>query len=171
MKFLGPHKRRTRQHVIADLAVHYVQGFILEEGHTFEEFRRDYGYDLMMTTFDEEGFVEPGRVFFQVKATEQLKESNGFVAFDIDIRDYNLWMTEQNPVILVLFDVSLRRAYFVNVKAYYMEDASRQPRPEVRTVRIRIAASAQISRNAIREYRHQKSLKNNQVEIKLWSPE
>jgi hypothetical protein len=30
----GPRKQRTRQHVIADLSVHYVEGFILEEGHT-----------------------------------------------------------------------------------------------------------------------------------------
>jgi hypothetical protein len=26
---IGPRKRRTRQHVIADLSVHYVEGFIL----------------------------------------------------------------------------------------------------------------------------------------------
>ena len=30
----GPRKKLTRQHVIADLSVHYVMGFILEEGHT-----------------------------------------------------------------------------------------------------------------------------------------
>jgi hypothetical protein len=31
---LGPRKQRTRQHVIADLSVHPVEGFILEEGHS-----------------------------------------------------------------------------------------------------------------------------------------
>jgi hypothetical protein len=31
---LGPRKRRTRQHVIADLSIHHVERFILEEGHT-----------------------------------------------------------------------------------------------------------------------------------------
>lgn len=38
MKIFGPHKRRTRQHVIADLGTHHVEGFILEEGHTAERF-------------------------------------------------------------------------------------------------------------------------------------
>jgi hypothetical protein len=33
-QLLIPRKQRTRQHVIADLSVHYVEGFIVEAGHT-----------------------------------------------------------------------------------------------------------------------------------------
>jgi hypothetical protein len=56
--------------VIADLSVHHVERFILEAGHTAQRLGSDYGYDLLMSTFDEQGYVEPGSVFFQFKAME-----------------------------------------------------------------------------------------------------
>jgi hypothetical protein len=52
---LGPRKWRTRQHVIADLSVHHVEGFVLEEGHTVERVAKDYGCDLLFFTYDEPG--------------------------------------------------------------------------------------------------------------------
>jgi hypothetical protein len=45
-KIFGPRKQRTREHVIADLSVHYVEAFILWEGHTPYRLTPDYGYDL-----------------------------------------------------------------------------------------------------------------------------
>src|SRR5213592_2292882 len=80
----GPRKQRTRQHVIADLSVHHVERFILEEGHTAQRLGSDYGYDLVMSTFDEQGFVEPGSVYFQFKAMETLDESGTDYVYDLD---------------------------------------------------------------------------------------
>jgi hypothetical protein len=40
-RILGPRKRRTREHVIADLSVNYVERFILEEGHTVQRVGSD----------------------------------------------------------------------------------------------------------------------------------
>ena len=54
-----PRKRRTREHIIADLSMNYVERFVLESGHTMEELTNDYGSDLLMTTFDEDGYIEP----------------------------------------------------------------------------------------------------------------
>jgi hypothetical protein len=54
-ELLIPRKQRTRQHVIADLSVHYVEAFILEAGHTTQQLECDYGYDLLMFTYDERG--------------------------------------------------------------------------------------------------------------------
>jgi hypothetical protein len=68
--------------VIADLSVHHLEGFILEEGHTAQRFGSDYGYDLVMRTFDEEGYVEPGSVYFQLKASESLQAVGADFAFD-----------------------------------------------------------------------------------------
>src|ERR1043166_2939658 len=95
---IGPRKRRTRQHVIADLSVHHVEGFILEEGHTVQRLEHDYGYDLLLTTFDENGYVEPGFLVFQFKAAEALQAVGSDFVFDLDVRDYNLWMSEWFPV-------------------------------------------------------------------------
>jgi hypothetical protein len=72
-QIFAPRKQRTRHHVIADLGVHYVVGFILEEGHTAQPLDSDYVYDLTMCTFDEHGYAEPGMDFFQMKAAESLQ--------------------------------------------------------------------------------------------------
>src|SRR6266508_3041226 len=110
-QIVGPRKQRTRQHVIADLSVHHVEAFILEEGHTAQRKEHDYGYDLLVFTYDEEGFIEPGLVYIQVKAAELLQQVGAAYAFDLDIRDFHLWKQEKTPVILILFDASRRRAY------------------------------------------------------------
>jgi hypothetical protein len=44
-------KRRTREHVLADLSVHHVEGPILRCGFAAERVRHDYGVDLYMTTY------------------------------------------------------------------------------------------------------------------------
>src|SRR5262245_2670641 len=69
MMISGPRKQRTRQHVIADLGVHFLEGFILEEGYTARRLDSDYSYDLVMNTFDANGYAEPGPIYFQVKAS------------------------------------------------------------------------------------------------------
>src|ERR1700752_2836752 len=99
-QLLGPRKQRTRQHVIADLSVHHVEGFILREGHTAQRLVNDYGYDLVLSTYDAQGYVEPNVVWLQLKAMETLLLVREVYVFDLDIRDYNLWMLEQFPVIL-----------------------------------------------------------------------
>src|SRR5438132_10538066 len=103
-QILGPRKQRTRRHVIADLSVHYVEGFILDEGHTAQRLSSDYSYDLLLRTFDEEGYAEPGLVYIQLKAAESLQAVGSDYVFDVDIRDYDLWTREEMPVVLILFD-------------------------------------------------------------------
>src|SRR3989442_443288 len=112
-QILGPRKQRTRQHVIADLSAHYVEGFILEEGHTAQRLSSDYSYDLLLRTFDEGGYAESGLVYIQLKAAESLEPVGSAYVFDVDIRDYHLWIREEMPVILILFDAARRKAYWL----------------------------------------------------------
>ena len=58
-------KRRTREHVIADLSVHHVEGFVLRCGWTVERTRHDYGLDLLMRTYSGSGEIESGRSIFE----------------------------------------------------------------------------------------------------------
>jgi len=67
-----PRKQRTRQHVIADQSVNYVERYIIDEGHTAQRLAADYGYDLILFTYDEEGYAEPRAAFLQLKASESL---------------------------------------------------------------------------------------------------
>jgi hypothetical protein len=148
-KVVGPRKQRTREHVIADLSVHHVEGFILDEGHTAQRLDSDYGYDLILFTYDERGYIEPDSVYFQLKAAESLAAVGSAYVFDLDIRDYNLWMLEKMPVILILFDATRRRAYWLHVQGYFREDMARRPRKGAKTVRVRVPEGRVVNRRAI----------------------
>lgn len=152
----GPRKQRTRQHIIADQSVNHVERFIIDEGHTVQRLTADYGYDLVMMTYDEQGYAEGGVIFLQLKASETLIPSGENYAFDLDIRDYNLWTMERMPVILVLFDATKRRAYWLYVQHYFEEDLSRRPRRGAKTVRVRINHRQVVNRRAMAKLRTRK---------------
>jgi hypothetical protein len=149
----GPRKRRTRQHIIADLSAHYVQQFILEEGHTAQCLGSDYGYDLILWTFSEQGYPEPGSIYFQLKAMENLKNSGDEFVYSLDIRDFNLWMWEKTPVILVLFDATRRRAYWLYVQEYFRSNDDHSPKKGAKSVRVRVPKRQSINCRAIRSIR------------------
>ena len=150
---IGPRKQRTRQHVIADLSVNYVERVILDEGHSFERPASDYGYDLVMRTHDPDGFVEAGFVYFQLKSSDNLVALGGMVSFDVDVRDYNLWRAEAMPVILVLFDAVKRRAYWLPIQRYFQENPSCRPRTGAKTVRVHVSSRQSVTRRAVRKMR------------------
>jgi hypothetical protein len=164
-----PRKRRTRQHVIADQSMNYVERFIIDEGHTALMIQRDYGYDLLMFTYDEKGYVEPDFVAIQLKATEKLQAVGVAYVFDLDIRDYNLWMLEELPVVLVLFDASRRRAYWLDVHDYFLEDIARQPRKGTKTVRVHVPMRQAVHRRAIAMMRNLKPPKAKLKGADSWS--
>jgi hypothetical protein len=152
-RIFGSRKQRTRQHVIADLSVHHVEGFILEEGHTAQRLTSDYGYDLILFTYDAQGYVEPGLSYFQLKAKEKLEQSGTDYIYDLDIRDYNLWMLEEMPVILVLFEASRRQAWWLPVQDYFREEASRKPGRGAKSVRVRVTRGQVMNLQAIARIR------------------
>ncbi len=63
-QIFAPRKRRTRQHVIADQSVNHLERFIIDAGHVAQRWGSDYGYDLSLVTFDEQGYAEPDEVYF-----------------------------------------------------------------------------------------------------------
>jgi Domain of unknown function (DUF4365) len=139
--------------VIAAQSVNHVERFLIDEGHTAERLASDYGYDLVLYTYDAEGYAEEGSIYLQLKASEKLRASGDNFVFDMDLRDYTRWIREPMPVILILFDASRRRAYWVYVQRYFGERLSRKPGPGARTVRVRVPKRQVVSRTAIRTMR------------------
>jgi hypothetical protein len=148
-----PRKQRTRQHVIADLSANHVERFVLDAGHTVGRLEHDYGYDLNLITYDGHGYVEPGSVSIQLKAAERLRKAGTKYVFDLDIRDYNLWTLELMPVVLVLYDVSRRKAYWVHIQGYFRDDPTRRPKKGAKRVRVRVPRRQPISRSAVARMR------------------
>jgi Domain of unknown function (DUF4365) len=153
---LLPRKRRTRAHVIADQSINYVERFFLDEGHTAQRLTPDYGFDLILFTFDEFGHAEPEVAFLQVKASERLTPARDYYAYDLDVRDYHLWMIEDNPVFLVLYDAARRRAYWVHVQGYFREVPGRAPKKGAKTVRVLVPIRQPISRRGVAKMRELK---------------
>ncbi len=149
-------KKRTRQHVIAAQSVNYVERFIIDEGHVAQRVEEDYGYDLSLFTFDEEGHAEPGLVYLQLKASEKLALADTDYVFDLDVRDYRLWLSEPMPVFLILFDASRRRAYWLDVQHYFQEGSPRQPKKGAKTVRVRVPRRQAVNRRAVARMRARK---------------
>src|SRR5947209_6764442 len=120
-------KRRTRQHVIAAQSVNHVERFVVDAGHTAQRVEYDYGYDLLVSTFDEDGYEEPGLIYLQLKATDTIETSSSGaeVVFDLAVADYNLWITETMPVLLVVFDAQKRQAWWLYVQRYFAEEPAR----------------------------------------------
>src|SRR6516165_1361320 len=110
-------KRRTREHVIADLSVNHVERFILRCGWTVERSRYDYGIDLDMHTYNSRGEAENGKILFQLKATDVLKKSTDgkVILVRLEWRDVLFWANEGEPVILVIYDAREDKAYWLYV--------------------------------------------------------
>ncbi len=113
-------KRRTREHIIADLSVHHVEGPILRVGYTTERFVRDYGLDLRMITYNIDGEPEPDWVLFQMKATDHLRltADGTAVVFRVERADLESWLEQTFPVILVVYDAQSDVAYWLYVQAH-----------------------------------------------------
>jgi hypothetical protein len=140
--------------VIADLGVHHVEGLILEEGHTAQRLSSDYGYDLVVWTFDDEGYAEPGAFYMQLKAMESMRESGQDYLFDVDIRDYNLWVREELPVFLILYDATRRRAFWLDFQHYF--NAARRPKRGAKSIRVHVPKRQVVNRRAIATMRELK---------------
>jgi hypothetical protein len=109
-------KRRTREHVIADLSVNHIERFILRCGHAADRVLFDYGYDLIVRTFDANGEIEPDFFLIQLKAsdTPDYVASGRFITLPLDPRDAEAWEAERVPVVLVAYDAARDAAYWVH---------------------------------------------------------
>ena len=114
-------KRRTREHIIADLSVNHVERHVLLAGYTVTRVFHDYGFDLVLSTFDRHGETEVGMAFFQVKATDKLNVVGGgqFVSCRIERAHLRAWIAEPFPVILVIYDEPNDRAYWLHIQSFF----------------------------------------------------
>lgn len=143
-------KKRTREHVIADLGVNHVQRQVLLCGYTLEEIHRDYGLDLVMFTYNEQGESEPDMVLIQIKATDRLARGRDrmTVSFRVAQRDLMRWACETMPVILALYDAPNDVAYWLHIQGYLEEEG--RPREGGQTVTLRWPLSQVFDPEAVR---------------------
>jgi hypothetical protein len=147
-------KRRTRQHVIADLSVNFVERQALLAGFVIDKVAHDYGIDLEIRTFNRRGEVEQGKIPVQVKATDRLTLDSGksSVACRIKRADLLYWLAEPLPVILVAYDARKDTAYWLYVQAYFAGQTGFHLFAAGREVTVRIPTNQVLDANAIRAF-------------------
>src|SRR5688500_7472156 len=103
-QFPGSRKRRTREHVIAEMAVNHVERLVLKRGCSLERIVHDYGIDALLFTFDRNGETENTWIPLQIKATDRIRfvDQGRFVAIRVERSDLRSWLTHLFPVILIV---------------------------------------------------------------------
>ena len=145
-------KRRTREHVIADLSVNHVERVVLRCGWTVERTRYDYGIDLFMNTYTNDGEVQNGRIPFQLKATDSLRWSadGTVIPVRLEWRDLLYWLNEPLPVLLILYDAQEDRAYWLYVQEYFRRQRWRRRAGKATSVTVHVPVSNVLDEAAIR---------------------
>ena len=132
---LGEGKKRTLQHIKGENGVDILKKFFPEEW-VIREYIPDYGIDLSVELFTpyDTGFITSGEhIFFQVKATERIKQArldikNGSESVQkVDVikfvLDTDLLFTVEKmgnavPVILTVVDIGKEDIYFLCLNDY-----------------------------------------------------
>jgi hypothetical protein len=164
-----PHERklRTREHVLADLSVNFVERQILLRGFAAFSPSTDYGIDLVMTTFDESGEVETGHVLFQIKATDTVHviDCGASISIRVAMADLKAWQVEVMPVILILYDGKNDLAYWIWMQQYL--DEKKVTGDDVLAgqdrVTVRIPAENRLELSAIDRFRQMR-----ERELEIW---
>lgn len=119
-------KVRTREHILADLSVNYLERLVLRCGFSVQRVVPDYGYDLLVDLYEDDGTYLNETLRVQSKASDALLKfsiSNPVAfSFPVTTRDYRLWAASLFPVLLVLYDASLDEAYWVDARQLATED-------------------------------------------------
>lgn len=120
-------KIRTKDHINEELSVNYVEKAALLNGYSVQVVDHDYGYDLIVFTYDRKGEIENGQIYFQLKAKQNVEFVKGgeFLSYSVSKRDLHLWKGERFPVIFVVYDVQNDVAYWLHVQDYIRNAAQK----------------------------------------------
>jgi hypothetical protein len=146
-------KRRTREHIIADLCAHHVEGPILRVGFTAERIVHDYGVDLTMYTYNRHGEIEPDAVLFQLKATDHLKRSADGTAVLVRVEraDLDGWLEQTFPVILIIYDAQTAIAYWLYIQRRFKGEKG-PSKGTKKTVTIHVPVANVLNEDAVRHF-------------------
>jgi hypothetical protein len=136
----GPERpRRTKEHINASKSHNYIEKFFIDKGHTVDRPGADYGYDVLVNTYDAEGYAESGEIRIQLKASDEFEyvAKGSSISYKISIKHYNLWTAEVMPVFLILYDATRHQAFWVYIQEYF-SDPTKKPKANAKSLKIRV---------------------------------
>jgi len=153
-----PRKKRTREHVLADLSANHVERVALSCGYAVDRVEHDYGLDLVLFTFDEQGYLESGVVWIQVKASDKVKKTRdaSAVLVRVERKDLLTWMGDAYPVILVVYDAAGDSAHWLSIQDYFAAE-QRFGKLRGKTITVPNPTVNLLNENAIRDFARRKA--------------
>lgn len=148
-------KRRTRQHVIEEMGVNFLERQVLRRGHQLQRpSLREYGCDATMFHFTEYGEIEDGEVRFQVKATDILEivDNARSVICRVDAAHVQYWYWQPSPFVVVQYHAAKERGFWLHLQPH----VDRRPQllaPQRKSVSLRIPVSNTLTVRAIDRFR------------------
>jgi Domain of unknown function (DUF4365) len=117
------YKYRPREHIIADFSVNHFERHALLCGYAVDRVFHDYGFDVVVWTYNSVGEIEPDQLLIQLKATDSLNwvSNQTRIALRVDRRDLTLWLEYLSPIFLILYDAKAEKAYWIYIQAYFQK--------------------------------------------------
>lgn len=157
--------RRTHEHVIASQSHNYIEKFFIDKGHTVARPPEDYGTDVMVNTFDQNGYAENGDIRLQLKGRSKFTYSkNGsHIRFQIEAKHYDLWLNEPYPIFLVLYDASKIIAYYLYLQECFTAGFARKPRAKATWMTVRVPVANAFTEQTVDYMRERKAAVLHQI--------
>lgn len=147
-------KRRTRQHVLAELGANYTERVVLECGFTTLRIEEAEGESLAMFTYTSDGELESGQVFLLPKGTEDVEPflERGTIRWEVSRAEVEHWLAEPMPCMLVLYDAKTDTAYWSYLQAEFQNKVRSRMDDSEDTVTVRIEKRNMLSRDAVLQF-------------------
>ena len=147
-------KLRTREHVLADLGVNFVERQALACGFSIERVTHDYGIDVLMFTYNAAGEIENGHVEIQVKATDHPRYIDDGESLTIRVQsaDIAYWQFQLMPVILVVYDATRDQAFWIHIQESLQTENESILKSDQERVTVRLSADQLLMPAAMRHF-------------------
>ncbi len=162
--------KRTKEHVIASQSQNYIEKFFIDKGHTATPLPHDYGTDLLVETFDINGHAENGFIRLQLKASAKPSYSKDrtFISFKIEVEHFELWVNEEFPVFLIIYDAVAIKAYYLYLQEYFASiSQSTGKKSKGATVTVRIPFVNEFNEDTVDYMRDKKLAIQKQIKGKI----
>src|SRR5262249_8742761 len=112
----------------------------------------------MVYTHDQDGYVEAGNIYIQLKATDtpRLSDDGTFYYLSVSIKHYNAWLNEAMPVFLILYDAMNEKAYWQYVQGYFEGNPDARPRKGAATITVRLPVANEFNEDTVEYVRARK---------------
>lgn len=146
-----------------------MEKFFIDKGHTATPLPQDYGTDLLVETFDRNGFAENGYIRLQLKARGRLKYSRdgAYVSIPIETKHYFLWIEEDYPVFLVLYDAQTANAYYLYIQEYFSDSMVKKPKKNAKSVTVRVPVKNLFTERTVDYMQDREAAIRNQIKGKI----